>query len=270
MPLGRMIRVPDPHLVDRSQLGPNTEIYLTQQPSSGKPLTPKDLAELALKFANHPTAENWYRLSPSGQLSPRKKIESAAEQLQAALSTIARAAQTLKEIEAWKAAAASMRGILEFVVENGKISTKIAQWVPSLKMLDNLDGIQPDRLKQMYTVDRGAILATALLLLLDPAQKFFGLLHECGLGPSCDRERFYLRSRKYCCAEHRTNTGADYRERQKAARELKKRHPGRSLTWARARVKEVKQPRLKSEDLVHRVLERLQAKQQPSTGRRRS
>lgn len=269
MPLGRTIRIPDPHLVDRSLLGPDTEIYLMQQPSLGKPLTPKDLVELALKFANHPTAENWYRLSPLGQRSPRKTIEGTAEQLQAALSTIARGAQTLKEIEAWKAAAASMRGILEFVIEDGKISTKIAQWVPPLKMLDNLNGIQPDRLSQMFTVDRRAILATALLLLLDPAQKFFGLMHECGLGPSCDLERFFFGNRKYCFPQHRTNTGADYKERQKAAREIKRRHPGRSLAWARARVNEVKQPRLKSLDLVHRVLES-QAKQQPSTGRRRS
>lgn len=251
------------------------EIYRIQ-PSPGEALTLKEFVERAIEFANQPAkfsprlVENWYQLSPSGQLSLPEEVVSAAEELQAALSTIARGAQTSKDLEAWKAAAATMRVIPEFVIEDGEVSTKLAQWVVPLKML-NWAHVRPEVLNQMFIVDRGAILATALLLLLDPAQEFFGLLHECGRGPSCDRERFYFRKRKYCCAEHRTNQAADYKERQKAARELKKRQPGRTLTWALARVKEVKQPGFKSQDLVRRVLERLQAKQQqPSTGRGRS
>ncbi|HEX4151145.1 MAG TPA: hypothetical protein VHY75_02945 [Steroidobacteraceae bacterium] len=244
--------------------------YRVQQPLR-EALTPKELFDRVLKFANHPTADNWYGLAPESLAyvaSLPTEIASVAGQLQAALSIIARKAHTSKEIKAWKAATAGMRILPDFIVEGRKVSTKLTWWVmPPPKAL-NWAHVRPEGWNQLFTVDRGAILATAIMLLLDPAQNF-GELHECGRGPDCNLERFHLQKRKYCCDKHWPDRKTAHREREKVKKAVKKvaKQIG-SVASAKRLVSEVKGPGLKQKDLVQQALAKWNAEKQPSTGRR--
>jgi hypothetical protein len=239
----------------------------------GDALTATQLVNRTLRFANKPSAKNWFGLGGGVTVeSAGASLETAlwamsAARLQTALSAIAQGVQTEEQIEAWKDAAGSMRIIPDFVVEGRGTHTKLTWWVPR-EVLD----WQPLASKSDWifiTEDLNARWATALMLLLDPDQPFSGL-RECGLGEACDRERFYFRKRKYCCPEHWPDRKADWRERQKAVRELAKHLQPKSVSRAQKLVAAVKDQGLKCEELVERALGKMKAEQRPSTGTRRS
>jgi hypothetical protein len=240
----------------------------------GDALTPTQLVNRALRFANQPTAKNWFGLSggfavesPGASEYQMPEVATSAMRLQRALSAIARGVQTSEQLKEWRDAAASMRIIPDFVIEGRRSHTKLTWWVPR-EVLD----VQPLATECdwiFFAEDLNARWATALMLLLDPDQRF-PELRECGLGEACDRERFHFRKRKYCCPQHWPDRKADWRERQKAVRELAKQLQPRSVAHARKLVAAVKDQGLKCEELVQRALGKMKAEQRPSTGTRRS
>jgi hypothetical protein len=151
-----------------------------------------------------------------------------------------------------------MQPLVDYTIEGRRVRTALLWRAPqelraAQEVIEGFDRPSSDRVDWVFmTENLDALLANVLMWLLDPDQPFTGL-RECGRGSSCDRERFYFRRRKYCCPEHHADKRRDYKEREKAVKQLSKQLPRRSPSSARDLIDEVKKPGLSAEQLVGRA-----------------
>jgi hypothetical protein len=234
--------------------------------TQAKPLSPREIVGRSLQFANHPSRTSWLKLFGEDAVSSHgapelvggRDVSRAAEWFQAALSDIAHDRQTREQLEAWLQTAKGVVPVPDYTIEGRHVRTTI-QWRAPRQAFETTQqvfgvelSIDPDWVSGFLTGNPDALLATALMWLLDP-DKSFPDVHECGRGPQCELERFFLRNRRYCCPEHTrqmnrsTNSerSRDRRERNKALELLKKRFPATAPDLVRA----VKAPGLSAEQL---------------------